>query len=300
MTGMSTTIGQSRKKKRGLTVYSVREHGGNILFMLPAFALFAFAELIPFIQSIPISFTDKKAIFAKAWNYVGIDNYIKLINNSTFQQTFLNTAHFTILYILGANILGLALALMIWRSGKLNNVIRTLLFMPFTVSLVASTKVWSYVYTDVLMPITGQPSPLGVSSQVIAGLSAIAIWRDMGYCMLIYIAGLQSIPLEYYEAANVEGASWWTQFRKITLPMLMPAITSNVTLILAWGLRCFDYSQMVITMKAAKTTAVFVYEYIFGNSRAGIGQAAAIILTLVLVILTNVITTVLRKKEVEL
>ena len=288
------------KGKRRLTAFAVREHGGNILFMLPAFALFAFVELVPFLQSIPISFTDKKAIFAKTWNFVGFENYVKLLTNNSFLQTFINTAHFTILYIIGANILGLMFALMIWKGNKLNNLVRTLLFMPFTVSLVASTKVWSYVYTDVLMPITGQPSPLGLSSQVIAGLSVIAIWRDMGYCMLIYIAGLQSIPLEYYEAANVEGANWWTKFRKITVPMLMPAITSNVTLILAWGLRCFDYSQMVITMKAAKTTAVFVYEYIFGNSRAGIGQSAAIILTLVLVILTNVITTILRRKEVEL
>ncbi len=287
-------------RRRKLTVYAVREHGGNILFMLPAFALFAFVELIPFFQSIPISFTDKKAIFAKTWNYVGFDNYIKLITNGSFQQTFVNTAHFTLIYIIGANVLGLIMAMMIWRSGKFNNVIRTLLFMPFTVSLVASTKVWSYVYTDVLMPLINQPSPLGISSQVIAGLAVIAIWRDMGYCMLIYIAGLQSIPVEYYEAANVEGANWWTQFLNIPLPMLMPAITSNVTLILAWGLRCFDYSQMVITMKAAKTTAVFVYEYIFGNSRAGVGQAAAIILTLVLVVLTNVITTILRKREVEL
>ena len=290
----------SPNRKRRLTTYFVREHGGNLLFMLPAFVLFAFVELIPFIQSIPISFTDKKAIFAKAWNYVGFTNYTKLLTNNSFLDTFVHTAHFTLIYILGANLMGLLLALMIWRSSRLNNLIRTLLFMPFTVSLVASTKVWSYVYTDVLMPITGQPSPLGLSSQVIAGLAVIAIWRDMGYCMLIYIAGLQSIPLEYYEAANVEGANWWTKFYRITVPMLMPAITSNVTLILAWGLRCFDYSQMVITMKAAKTTAVFVYEYIFGNSRAGVGQAAAIILTLSLVILTNVITVILRRREVEL
>ena len=176
---------------------------------------------------------------------------------------------------------------------------RTLLFMPFTVSLVAATKVWSYVYTDVLMPLTGMPSPLGISSQVIYGLAAIAIWRDMGYCMLIYIAALQSIPGEYYEAARVEGANFWHEFRSITLPMIVPAITANVTLVLSWGLRCFDYSQMVLNMKAAKTTAVFVYEYIFGNSRAGLGQAGAIILTLVLVVLSNIVTTVLRKREVE-
>lgn len=296
-----TTIHPTRlDRKRRLTVYAVREHGSNILFMLPAFALFACIVLIPFIQSVPISFTDKKAIFAKNWNVVGFDNYIKLLKNKAFLDTFVHTAHFTLIYILGANVIGLFLSLMIWRSGRFNNVVRTLLFMPFTVSLVASTKVWSYVYTDIVSPLFGIPSPLGVSSQVILGLAIIAIWRDMGYCMLIYIAGLQSIPGEYYEAARVEGANFWHEFKSITLPMLVPAITANVTLVLSWGLRCFDYSQMVLNMKAAKTTAVFVYEWIFGNSRAGVGQAAAIILTLALIVLTNVINTVLRKKEVEL
>ena len=295
-----TAINSTRlDRKRKLTRYAIREHGGNILFMLPDFALFAFVVLVPFIQSIPVSFTDKKAIFAKSWNFVGLENYIKLLKSSSFQDSFLHTVHFTVVYILGANVLGLALALMIWKSSRFNNVIRTLLFMPFTVSLVAATKVWSYVYTDVLMPLTGMPSPLGISSQVIYGLAAIAIWRDMGYCMLIYIAALQSIPGEYYEAARVEGANFWHEFRSITLPMIVPAITANVTLVLSWGLRCFDYSQMVLNMKAAKTTAVFVYEYIFGNSRAGLGQAGAIILTLVLVVLSNIVTTVLRKREVE-
>lgn len=296
-----TTIHPTRlDRKRRLTVYAVREHGSNILFMLPAFVLFACVVLIPFIQSVPISFTDKKAIFAKNWNVVGFDNYIKLLKNKAFLDTFVHTAHFTLIYILGANVIGLFLSLMIWRSGRFNNVIRTLLFMPFTVSLVASTKVWSYVYTDIVSPLFGIPSPLGVSSQVILGLAIIAIWRDMGYCMLIYIAGLQSIPGEYYEAARVEGANFWHEFKSITLPMLVPAITANVTLVLSWGLRCFDYSQMVLNMKAAKSTAVFVYEWIFGNSRAGVGQAAAIILTVALIVLTNIINTILRKKEVEL
>ena len=296
-----TTVSPARLgRHRKLSPYAIREHGGNLLFMLPAFILFAYVVLIPFIQSIPVSFTDKKAIFADTWNFVGFDNYIKLFKSVSFQESFLHTGQFTIVYIIGANFLGLLLALMLWKSGRFNNVMRTLLFMPFTVSLVASTKVWSYVYTDILTPLTGSPSPLGISSQVIYGLALIAIWRDMGYCMLIYIAALQSVPLEYYEAARVEGANAWHEFRHITAPMIVPAFTANITLLLSWGLRCFDYSQMVLNMKTAKTTAVFVYEYIFGNSRAGLGQAGAIILTLVLVVLTNVATTILRNREVEM
>lgn len=168
-----TAINPARlDRKHRLTRFAVREHGGNILFMLPAFALFAFVVLIPFIQSIPTSFTDKKAIFAKEWNFVGFENYVKLLKSASFRDSFWHTFQFTIVYIIGANVLGLALALLLWKSGPFNNVMRTLLFMPFTVSLVASTKVWSYVYTDVLSPLTGAPSPLGISSQVIYGLAA--------------------------------------------------------------------------------------------------------------------------------
>ena len=228
-----TAINPSRlDRKHRLTRFAVREHGGNILFMLPAFALFAFVVLIPFLQSIPTSFTDKKAIFAKEWNFVGFENYGKLLKSASFRDSFLHTFQFTIVYIIGANMLGLALALLLWKSGPFNNVMRTLLFMPFTVSLVASTKVWSYVYTDVLSPLTGAPSPLGISSQVIYGLAAIAIWRDMGYCMLIYIAALQSISLEYYEAARVEGANVFHEFIHITLPMIVPS--AFLVFILCW------------------------------------------------------------------
>ena len=133
-----TAINPSRlDRKHRLTRFAVREHGGNILFMLPAFALFAFVVLIPFLQSIPTSFTDKKAIFAKEWNFVGFENYGKLLKSASFRDSFLHTFQFTIVYIIGANMLGLALALLLWKSGPFNNVMRTLLFMPFTVSLVA-------------------------------------------------------------------------------------------------------------------------------------------------------------------
>ena len=296
-----TAINPSRlDRKHRLTRFAVREHGGNILFMLPAFALFAFVVLIPFLQSIPTSFTDKKAIFAKEWNFVGFENYGKLLKSASFRDSFLHTFQFTIVYIIGANMLGLALALLLWKSGPFNNVMRTLLFMPFTVSLVASTKVWSYVYTDVLSPLTGAPSPLGISSQVIYGLAAIAIWRDMGYCMLIYIAGLKAIPNDYYEAATIDGASTIQKFFRVTIPLLVPSFTSNVTLLLAWGLRCFDYPMAVArNMEAAQTSAMFVYDYIFGYSKAGLGQAAAVMLTIVLVLLTRVVTYFFRKSEVE-
>ena len=120
----------------------------------------------------------------------------------------------------------------------------------------------------------------------------------MGYCMLIYLAGLQSISGEYYEAAKVDGATWWQRTRLITFPLILPAIVSNVTLLIAWGLKCFDY-PMARNMEAAQTVSMYVYDYIFGFNKAGIGQAAAIIITVVLVVITQCITSIGAKLEVD-
>ena len=118
--------------------------------------------------------------------------------------------------------------------------------------------------------------------------------------MLIYIAALQTISQDYYEAATVEGANSWQRFWRITIPMIVPAFTTNITLILSWGLRTFDLSMNVsANMAAGQTTAYYIYQSIFQNSKAGLGQAAAIILTVILVVLTQIVTRVLRRLEVE-
>lgn len=272
----------------------------NLLFMLPGFLLFAYVVLIPFLQGIPYSFTNWKSIIGGEKVFNGLNNYIVMLKNVYFRKAFLHTLEFTLVYEIGANVLGLIFALLLYRSNKFANICRTMLFVPFTTALTSAAIVWSYVYTDVYTVITGLASPLGQSGQVIVGMAVVAIWRDMGYCMLIYIAGLQAIPVDYYEAAKVSGANWFQQFRYITLPMLVPAFTSNVTLLLAWGLKCFDYPMAIArNMEAAQTSAMFVYDYIFGYSKAGLGQASAVMLTIVLIIMTRVVTYFFRRAEVE-
>lgn len=279
---------------------NTRRQCGNLLFMLPGFILFSYVVLVPFIQGIPYSFTNWKSIIGGERIFNGLNNYILMLKNPYFRQSFWHTLEFTVIYEVGANVLGLLFALLLFRSSRFANICRTMLFVPFTTALTSAALVWSYVYTDVYSVIFGAMSPLGLSDQVVPGMAAIAIWRDMGYCMLIYIAGLQSVPDDYYEAARVSGANRLQQFRYITLPLLVPAFTSNVTLLLAWGLKCFDYPMAVArNMESAQTSAMFIYDYIFGFSKAGLGQAAAVMLTVVLVIMTRVVTYFFRKAEVE-
>lgn len=285
---------------RRLSSSAARTHGGNMLFLLPTILLFSIVVLIPFIQGIPYSFTNWKSIVSETKDFNGLKNYIYLIKNKYFQESLLVTFKYTILYMLSANFMGLLLALLIHRSSWFNNIARTVLFLPFTVSVTAGSIVWSYVFTDVYGTLTGLVSPLGMPGQIVYGMVIIGAWRDMGYTMLIYIAALQAVPKDYYEAATVDGASKWRQFTSVTVPNIVPAFTTNITLLLAWGLRTFDMPMAVArNAKEGQFTAVYVYDSIFSNNKAGLGQAAAIILTIILVVLTQIVTRFLRRMEVE-
>ena len=138
---------------------------------------------------------------------------------------------------------------------------------------------------------------------VLRPIAAIAIWKDSGYCMIIYIASLAMVPAEYYEAAKLEGCGKIKSFFKITLPLIVPAFTANLTLILAWGMQAFDY-QMAATGggpgHASETIGMFIYKNIFVYHNAGYGQAAGVVLTLGLTVLVGLLTGFLRKREVEL
>ena len=285
---------------RRLSSSAARTHGGNMLFMLPTIILFCIVVLIPFFQGIPYSFTNWKSIVSETKEFNGLKNYIYLIKNKYFQDSLLVTFKFTILYMISANVMGLLLALAIHRSSWFNNIARTVLFLPFTVSATAGSIVWSYVFTDVYGTITGLVSPLGMPGQIIYGMVVIGAWRDMGYTMLIYIAALQAVPQDYYEAATVDGAGKLRQFFSVTVPNIVPAFTTNVTLLLAWGLRTFDMPMAVArNAREGQFTAVYVYDSIFSNNKAGLGKAAAVILTIILVVLTQIVTRSLRRLEVE-
>lgn len=287
-------------RPRPVSWLGARIHLGNALFLLPTALLFTAVVLIPFFQGIPYSFTSWKSIVSENHPFNGLKNYAYLLGNKYFLQSLKTTFIFTLEYLFLGNALGFVLALLIHRSSRFNNISRTVFFLPFTVSVTASAIVWSYVFTDVYGTLTGLVSPLGLPSQVVPAMVVIASWRDMGYTMLIYIAALQTISADYYEAATVEGANAWQQFIHITVPMIVPAFTTNITLLLAWGLRTFDLPMIASpNMQEGQTTAVYIYQSIFGNSKAGLGQAAAIILTVILIVLTQVVTRILRRLEVE-
>jgi len=174
--------------------------------------------------------------------------------------------------------------------------------MPYVISLVTAAFVWRYIYSAIYSPLFNVVSPLGSKNTAMFAIAIISIWRTSGYCMLIYIAGLQGVSDEYYEAASVEGANGIQKFFKITVPMLIPAFSANVSLLLAWGLKVFEVVRATTnggpTRNATTTMSMYIYNMIFANSKAGYGQATAIVMTVILLIVSFLVSKFFSTKEV--
>lgn len=274
----------------------------NIIFLAPACIVFIVFVLVPFIQGIPLSFYEWDG-YSDVKTFTGFSNYLMLFQDNNVPEVIGNTLWFTAFYLVGANVIGLLLALLVKKTTRLNSVLRTIFFMPFVLSMILASFMFSYIYSDVFYGIFGIKSFLGNVELVNPAIAAIAIWKDSGYCMIIYIASLAMVPAEYYEAAKLEGCGKIKSFFKITLPLIVPAFTANLTLILAWGMQAFDY-QMAATGggpgHASETIGMFIYKNIFVYHNAGYGQAAGVVLTLGLTVLVGLLTGFLRKREVEL
>lgn len=289
-----------KRNKRKKTKLEVNTHLGNLMFMLPTIILFTAVVIIPFVQGIPYSFTNWGHVVSSKRDFIGWANYKYLLTNRRYLEALLRTFKYTVLYTASSTLAGLGLALLVRKTTLFNSICRTIYFLPFTTAVTAGAMVWRYVYIDVFTKLTGLVSPLGISSQLMYGLVIIGAWRDMGYTMLIFIAGLQGISQDYIDASLVDGCTPWKRFIHIILPSIVPAFTTNITLLMAWGMRSFEM-QMVLAhnQEEGQYAAVYVYDMIFSKGKAGMGQAAAVILTVILIFLTQIITKVLRSKEVE-
>jgi len=274
----------------------------DAVFILPALILFVFVVLFPFVQGIPIALTSWNG-FGPDKPFVGLVNFRHVFRDTKLLGAIGNTLTFTFFHTLLANGIGLFLALFLKKTNKGNNFVRTIVFLPFVLSVVLSAIMWTYIYSNVIYRYFGIPTPLGNRSLVMLGLAFIAVWRDSGYCMIIFIAALQGVPKSYYEASMIEGAGAVRRFFHVTVPLIIPAFTANVTLLLSWGFKMFDYS-MVATGggpgRSSETVAMIVYKNIFEYYKAGYGQALSIVMTIVIFTVTAFFAAVMRKKEVEL
>ena len=269
-------------------------------FLAPSLILFLFIILVPLVRGVQYTFTNWDGLMPKL-NYVGLKNYITVIHDKDLIQPICNTILFTLVTVVAINVIGLAVALAVNKEFKGVNIIKSIIFIPLVVSLVLVSQMWMYVYSD-FFSLLGWKSPLIDKKTSMLGLCIMSIWRESGLAMMIYLAGLKNIPTEINEAAIIDGANFWQRFRNVTVPFLAPAFTYCIPLWLAAGLRMYDYSFVATSggpQHSTETMAYYIYSYLFPYNKVGYGQTVAVLYLIVCIILSNVVTRTLRKREFE-
>ncbi len=272
----------------------------DVSFLLPSLILFLFIILVPLVRGIQYTFTNWDGLMPKL-NYVGLKNYITVIHDKDLIQPICNTILFTLVTVVAINVIGLAVAMAVNKEFRGVNIIKSIIFIPLVVSLVLVSQMWMYVYSD-FFSLLGWTSPLIDKKTSMLGLCIMSIWRESGLAMMIYLAGLKNIPTEINEAAIIDGANFWQRFRNVTVPFLAPAFTYCIPLWLAAGLRMYDYSFVATSggpQHSTETMAYYIYSYLFPYNKVGYGQTVAVLYLIVCIILSNVVTRTLRKREFE-
>lgn len=261
-------------------------------FIAPNFIGFFIFTLIPVIFSFVLAFMKWDSFSTP--KFVGIDNFVKMVHDTTFWISFKNTFLYTIGVVPITLIVSLGLAMLLNKKIKGIGVFRTAFFFPYVTSLVAIAVVWNMLFHPTMGPInqflrhfiTNPPGWATSSQWALIAIIIVSIWRFMGYYMILYLAGLQSVPKELYEAAEMDGAGKWKQFTNVTLPSLQPT-TFFVTIMLVINcFKIFDLVQVMTDGGPGRSTNVLVYEiYSEAFVKFNFGYASAIAFVLFIIVL---------------
>lgn len=242
-------------------------------------------------------------------HFVGFSNFREIFQDPVARAALLHSVEITAAFVVISNVIGLALALALHRAVKTRNFLRLAFFAPVVMSPLAVSYIWQFIF-QYTGPLNGLLAGIGLGSARNDWLAdptfalwmvlVVLIWQFAGLTMTFYLAGLQGIPDELDEAAAIDGASGWFRLRKLTLPLLAPAMTVSMTFTAILGLRLFD---QVIALtgggpgSTTETLATRVYVDTFVNSRFGYGAALALVLTALVAIVATSQLIVLRQRE---
>ena len=277
------------------------------VFILPTFAAFLIGFVWPFIQGIYLSFCNFNTPKDATW--VGLGNYIKVFKDAGFLNAFKNTAAFAIVTIILINVLAFAIAYALTQKMRGANLFRTVFFMPNLIGGVVLGYIWSMIFDGILKnygTYLTSNGTLGFWGPVI-----LVCWQQIGYMMIIYIAGLQAVPEDMLEAAKIDGASGAQTLFKVIIPNVMPSITTCTFLTLTNGFKLFDQNLALtggapsIIQDGAKVNvtellALNIYStYNINKNYHGVAQAKAVIFFLLVAVLAIAQQAATRSKEVE-
>jgi len=278
------------------------------LFLLPSLFLLSVFVFYPIIYALYGSLFEWSVISPER-AFVGIGNFRRVFDDIFYWQYLRQTLYYAVGGVVFGTISALLLALFVNSLGKLSIPMRTMYFLPVVTPVVAIAIVWQWIFQpqfgllNYILSFFGIPPQDWImsSSQVIPSLIIMGIWHGVGYSMVIFLAGLQSIPQEYYEAAMIDGASSFKRFQYITLPLLAPTFTFLLVTGTIGGLQVFSEPYILTgggPGGASRVTGMYIYDNAFRYARMGLGCAQAFVLFGVVLVFSLLELYLLRRREV--
>ena len=278
-------------------------------FLLPMVSAFAIGFVWPFLQGIYLSFCDFRLISDAKW--VGLKNYISVFQDTNFMRSFGYTAVFAVVSLAIINVLAFMVAYVLTLEIKGSNIFRTVFFMPNLIGGIVLGYIWSIIFDGILSQFN--TSILQESTWGFWGLIILLCWQQIGYMMIIYIAGLQSVPGDMLEAAKIDGASGAQTLFRVIIPNVMPSITICTFLSLTNGFKLFDQNLALTggqpfiiqpdgsAIKTTEMLALNIYSTFYGQgaSAPGYAQAKAVIFFILVAALGLLQLSFTRKREVQ-
>ena len=279
------------------------------LFILTDLAIYLFFYVYPMLTGLYYSLTSWDGM-SKQKTFIGIKNYLDILKDQYTRTATVNTLIYTVVVTLFSNLIGLALALMLERRTRTNNVFRTVFFVPAVLSPVVAAFIWKYMYSPESGVINSllKAGSLGALAQdwlgdphlALISVMLVPLWQWGGNVMIVFLAGLMNIPEEQYESAKIDGASYFRRFIHVTLPGLRPAIVFNIIISTIGSFKTFDFIFILTYGSPGFTTEVLtlqIYKHALYTAKFGYGSAVAVMLTLLIVLFTIAELRVLTRNE---
>ena len=269
------------------------------IFLLPTLAAFTIGFIVPFIMGIWLSFCEFTTVTDAT--FVGLSNYVKALQDTVFRHAFWYTALFAVVSLVVINVIAFVIALALTQKMRGTNIFRTVFFMPNLIGGIVLGYIWQLIFNGILSVYS---TALNLNEWYgFAGLVILVAWQQIGYMMIIYIAGLQSIPGDVMEAAAIDGASKMQRLFKVTIPMMMPSITICTFLSVVNGFKLFDQNLSLTAGEPSKMSemlALNIYNTFYGRTGwEGVGQAKAVVFFILVVAIGLIQLKATRSKEVQ-
>jgi len=270
------------------------------VFVLPTLLAFTIGFIVPFIMGVYLSFC--KFTTVTDAKFVGLQNYVKIFTeDGTFGHALWYTTAFTVVSVVLINVIGFAVALLLTKKIKGTNIFRTVFFMPNLIGGIILGYVWQLLLNGLLLQINKTLTYSSVYG--FWGLVILMCWQQIGYMMIIYIAGIQNIPGELIEAAQIDGANKGQLLKNVVIPMVMPSITICTFLTLTNSFKLFDQNLALTNGEPSNMSemlALNIYNTFYGRTGwEGVGQAKAVIFFILVGAIAMIQNRLTRSKEVQ-